>query len=59
VDVGPLCAQRCVGEQMLVRVCVLRLRGRVGRIGARRCVAEEAVCETPWGGAGERGKEGF
>jgi hypothetical protein len=44
-------------EEVLVRVCVLY--GCVGRIGARRCVAEEAICECPWRGAGECGEERF
>ena len=55
--VGSLRAQRGVREEVLVCVCVLR--GRVGGVGAWCDVAEEAVCECPWRGAGECGKEGL
>ena len=57
--VAPALAQRGVCEKVLV--CVREGRGvGCGFIcGARRCVTEEAVCESPWDAAGEGVKVGF
>lgn len=52
MNVAAALAERGVREEVLVRVRVGRLDVSVW-VGARRRVAEEAVCECPWCGAGE------